>query len=304
VPMDGEVCILDLADREGWCAEHSLGGLPCQSWSYCNALSASGVEPKLAVVKGGGTRMLLPFFERKWKNYADVATILGLSGASIEPMSRTPLEIWKRFATNRGWVAGYIQLAPSAKLSAPPPGDELVASNEVFLINLQQKDPLEGASQIVRRKVRWAQRCGVVLVEDRRVLARTLEDLYPSAIRRTGASDRYAFTTETLRRWATDPENLILGGRIDGTVQAVHLFACCAGYAEFQLSASTDYGRNLSAWMLWEAMVRLRAAGVVTFNIGGGIRRGDGVYEFKKKFGGIARPLQSIRQIYDIVAYR
>jgi hypothetical protein len=62
--MTDEVTVLSLKDRDRWIAEHKQGGFPSQSWSYAWAVSASGVDPKLAIVHSGGARMLLPFYER------------------------------------------------------------------------------------------------------------------------------------------------------------------------------------------------------------------------------------------------
>ena len=82
--MIDDLQIVSLDERDRWEAAHRIDGLPSQSWRYASALNASGIEPKLAVVTARGARMLLPFFEREWLGTTDIATIRGLSGASIE----------------------------------------------------------------------------------------------------------------------------------------------------------------------------------------------------------------------------
>src|SRR5712692_6838493 len=116
--MTEDITILCLDDRDRWIAEHQNGGLPSQSWHYAWGLSATGVAPKLAVVRAGGARMLLPFIERSRRGTTDIATILGLSGASMTPTSSAPLGLWQEYAAAQGWVAGYIQLALSVDLPA------------------------------------------------------------------------------------------------------------------------------------------------------------------------------------------
>src|SRR5258708_18529845 len=129
--MTEDVTILGLDDRDRWIAEHRDGGLPSQSWHYAWGLSATGVAPKLAVVRSGGARMLLPFIERSWRGNTDIATILGLSGASIAPASNAPPGLWHEFAAAQRWVAGYIQLAVCVDFAAEQRSGRVVANNVV-----------------------------------------------------------------------------------------------------------------------------------------------------------------------------
>jgi Acetyltransferase (GNAT) domain len=301
--MADEICIVSIEDRDRWDAEHREGGLPSQSWRYAWALSASGIEPKLAVVRSRGSRMVMPFFERDWRGSTDIATTQGLSGASISPSSTAPLSLWHEYATQQGWVAGYVQLATSVELGRSPSEDELVTSNAVFLLDLRAGALLEAASRIVRRKVRRASESGVALVDDASILAEDLKRLYPAAMRRLGAQPHYAFSAETLERWALDPSSIVLGARVGGSVEAVSV-ACVSGrQAEYHISGSTEQGRQLDAWLIWKAVTRLRERGVDVLNLGGGVRPGDGVYRFKERFNGMPKALQAVRQIYDHEKY-
>jgi hypothetical protein len=205
--MAEDVTILSLADRELWIVEHRQGGLPSQSWDYAWGLSASGIDPKLAIVRSNGARMLLPFFERDWNGTVDIATILGLSGASIVPDSGAPLSLWREFATVEGWVAGYIQLAVSVDLENVAVAGDLVTSNAVFLLSLPEPNSvLNGTSRTVRRKIQAAEEMGAVLVEDPVVLAARLGELYRPTMQRGGAPGHYDFSQETLDRWVVIPD--------------------------------------------------------------------------------------------------
>jgi hypothetical protein len=301
--MTDELRVISIDDEKQWKAEHEAGGLPSQTWRYAWALSASGIDPKLAVVRSGGARMLLPFFEREWLGTTDVATIRGLSGASISPSSNAPLHLWREYAAERGWVAGYIQLGTTVALEAALDGDELVAHQRVFLLDLRAPDLLRSASNIVRRKIRRAVKLGAVLVEERHVVADALKRLYPPTMRRVGARPVYAVSPATLERWVLDPSSIALGARVGGSVEAVSIFCVAGRHAEYHINASTASGRDLSAWLIWKAIERLKAAGVEVLNLGGGIRPGDGVARFKERFHGEPRPLWAVRQIYDHATY-
>jgi len=300
--MREHVRIFSLSERACWTDAHREGGLPSQSWAYAHALSASGVDPKLAVVCAAGARMLLPFFERTWSGATDIATIFGASGATIFPVSPAPVALWREFAKDQGWVAGYIQLSPTLDLSSLAVDHELGTSNAVFLLDLRPTDWLRSASDTIRQKIRKVSRCAT-LVEDRSLAAESLKRLYPASIQRVRARPHYHFATETLETWALDPESTVVAASIGESVQAVSLFLVGGEHAEYHLNASTEIGRELAAWLIWNATARLRERGVTTLNLGGGVTKGDGLYMFKRRFGGVPRDLKALRQVYDRAKY-
>jgi hypothetical protein len=301
--MSEEVIILPLTEREKWSSFLHEDGRPSQSWYYCWALSASGMAPMLAVVRSRGAYLRMPFFVRTWKGSADISTVLGLSGASMDISSSRLLPLWSEFARSQGWVAGYIQLEAGTALSADVMG-EVGTSNWVFVLDLRGASPLAGASSITHRKIRKAGKIGATLVEDRQLLAAALIDLYPDTMRRVGARSHYGFSAETLRRWAGDPDSMVLGAELEGCIEAVILVLVAKCRAEYHICANTVRGRDLTAWLLQNCIERLRAQGVATLNLGGGISPGDGLYRFKEKFGAIPKPLQAVRQIYDSIKYK
>lgn len=301
--LTDEVTIISLDERERWDAAHASGGLPGQSWSYADAYRATGIAPRLAVVEAGGSRMLLPHFERDWRGATDVATLIGLSGATISPASPAPLSAWRDYATARGWVAGYLQLAPETPDLCSAPEDDLVASNEVFLLDVGEGDPLAAASEIVRRKVRRADREGTQCVEDRGRLADAMVRLYPQAMQRLRMPPRYHFPEAALRAWTMDPASVALGAEVAGRIEAVSLFPFAGAQAEYHLNACSDDGRHLSAWLIARALERLSRRGVRCLNLGGGIRPGDGLHDFKARFHGRAVGLRALRQVYDRPRY-
>jgi hypothetical protein len=301
--MSSEIRIFSVEDRDGWEAEHEDDGLPSQSWRYAHALSASGIEPRLAVVRAKGARMLMPFFEREWRGHRDIATVPGLSGTSISPSSVAPLSLWRDYAAAQGWVAGYIQLAPSVEASDRLRGESLVTVNSVFLLDLRSGNPLRSASTNVREKLARAAKLGAILIDDRSLAADSLKRLYPETMRRVKANRSYDLSPATLERWALDPSSVLLAARLGDMVDAVSLF-CVAGYtAEYHLNASTVRGRDLTVQLIDAAITRLASAGVGLLNLGGGVQPGDGLYRFKRRFNGTPRPLRAVCQIYDQAQY-
>jgi hypothetical protein len=134
-------------------------------------------------------------------------------------------------------------------------------------------------------------------------VAEALKRLYPLTMQRVAARPVYAVAPATLERWVFDQSSIALGARVGRSVQAVSIFSTAGRYAEYHINASTPAGRDLSAWLIWNAIERLRAAGVEVLNLGGGSRPDDGLAHFKERFHGEARPLWALRQVYDHAKY-
>lgn len=302
-PMGDAVTILKLHDRDRWREVHADGGLPSQSWEYAWGLSASGAEPQLAVVEAAGARMLLPFVEHSWQGSTDIATILGMSGASIAPGSPAPLALWRNFAATRGWVSGYIQLAVAVEIDAGSFDDPVAVNNTTFLLPLQRGDILPLVSRTIRRKIIAAREEAPTLIDDPQVLGPHLKRLYSVTMQRVGAPPHYQFSAETLGRWLDDPATLALGAQVGDEVESVYVFRFAGTYAEAHITGSTVQGRRLVPWLIREGIERLRHHGVTCLDLGGSPRAGDGLYQYKAKFRGIPKPICAVHQVYDRAKY-
>ena len=301
--MTEDITILSLEDRERWVAEHAAGGLPSQSWNFARGLSASGEMPKLAVVRAAGGRMLLPFFERHWRGTTDIATIAGISGASIVPSTAAPLRLWSDYAAGQGWVAGYIRLAITVDLDDTAIAGQLVTNNVMLVLDLRGEPDAASFSRTIRRKIRGAAERNAVLVDDRPRLAEALQRLYPRTMQRVGAAPEFAYSAETIERWAFDPTSELLGAAVAGSIEAVYLFVAAGAHAESHMLGCTDAGRDLTAWLIWHGLRRLRDRGVRYVNLTGGMRPEDGIYRFKQGFNPSPVPKRAVHQIYDRARY-
>lgn len=293
--MKTGVDVVSLTDRVRWDMAHARSGIPSHGWTFNRALTASGMEPVIATVEHDSDTMIVVFYTREWRGYLDICTTLSVSGAIMTRADPVLLDTWRGYAISRGWVAGYLQFEPESRLEGIL---DAAPGNSVFLVDLDQAFPPDRVSEIIRRKIRRAEAGGVRLVEDRTALARAVIQLYPETMRRAGAGPHYSFSAATLDAWANDPGSLVIGAALESGIEAVGIFPVTGHRAEFHIGASSMAGRDLSAWLIWQAMARLRERGVARLNLGGGTRPGDGLYQFKAKFGGTALPLQAVRQVY------
>jgi hypothetical protein len=295
------ITILTLADRERWEAAYRDHGLPSHSWHYAWGLAASGYEPRLAVVQADDARMIMPFFEREWRGYRDIATVPGLSGASIVPDSTAPLLAWHNYARQRGWVSGYIQLAIESRLEGGGVLD-IAAHNVMFQFDLRTWNIETSVAKKARWNLKVGDRLGAQFVTDAPRLRDAMLRLYPEAMRNRGAG--LVFSQTTLKRWFKDQEMLSAGVALDDQVVAVHLGRYHGDLVEWHIAATTEAGRPVGAWLIWRATQMLAERGFRRSNIGGGVRMGDGLYQMKKRFNAGEYPLRAVRQIYreDIYA--
>ena len=301
--MRHSVELVPVRDRERWIAAHAADGRPSQSWNYAWGLCAFGIEPTLAVVDAGGARMLMPFFERGYAGTTDVATTVGLSGASSSCGSAAPFERWRAFAEERGWVAGYAQLDIYEPAAASLPPAEVVAGKTTLVLDLDAYAERPPPSRNLQQKIEAMREAGATALLDPRRAGEALAQLYPQTLARFGTPASHAFGPQTLARWCDDPTSLALGAEVDGVCIAVALFLTAGPRAEWWLIGSTDRGRAASAWLIDEAAKRLRERGVRWLNLGGGAEPDDGLYRFKRRFGAEPHTQYGLRQVYDGATY-
>ena len=299
--MGADIVVIPLAERARWEAAAGESRVPSHAWAFCAALADSGPAPSLARISNAGSLLIMPFVERGWDNTVDITTITTVSGAAWFDPDPAMIDVWSEYARSRGWVAGYMQLHPETDLSRVP---SAVPVNSVFVFDLRSDDPLAGASAIVRRKLRRAFAAGAKLCEDRHLIEEASARLYRETMVRVDARDNYAYSEQTLRRWIRDPMSVVFGATTGDGLQACALFLQRGDQAEYHLGASTNAGRGLQTLLLYAGFIRLRQMGVKRLNLGGGVRRGDGLFQFKAKFRGEERWLHAVRQIYRPDVYR
>jgi hypothetical protein len=172
----------------------------------------------------------------------------------------------------------------------------------VFDFRLHQWDLYKSLSSKFRRgHIYEARRRGAVLVDDRSILAERLKTLYPEAMRRLGASQ--VFSATTIERWMGDAATYAFGAKVGETIEAIHFGYVAGKNAEWHIAATSERGRGLGSWLIWNAVMQMQQMGFHTLNIGGGARAGDGFYQVKQRFNVAPTPLRSVRQIYDRQRY-
>lgn len=302
--MSSPRCI-PLSDRAAW--EEALADIPHvfgHTWGSCRALGlAGGGEPVLFVAEGEGERVACPLIERPIEERLDVATPYGFSGLTGTGAWPGFAEEWRRFAAERGYVAGYLAINALFGDETYADPETVTVANETFVVDL--RDGIEGAwrrlSTNRRRQLRdWRREDYDV---DGEGLAEFFVEQYPLAMERKDAAARHMFSPATLTALCEAPGAFLVGARAGGRIESVSLFGSTPRAGDFIFNAALPGCAHHSVPLIWTAAHLLAETEVPWFNLGGGMSRGDSLADFKARFGARPLPMRAVKAVYDQAAY-
>jgi hypothetical protein len=300
--------LIPLDERDRW--EHELAAVPhafAHTWGSCRAMQlTTGWPTYLYVWQDGDSRAVSAIAERGEPGQVDVVTPYGFGGFTGTGPGTGLLDSWNAFARGREYVAGYLGLNPVLVPDVCRQSPDHAEQNDVYVLELDRGlDALQTAlSTNRRRQLRAFAAQGTPVVEDQDRLGAYFLANVDVFLRSSGASAAYAFTSST---WTSllDLDDVFLIGveAPDGSVVAACLFGATPHCGEYLFGISSPGGRAYSAPLIWSAATRLAARGVPRLNLGGGVRRGDGIAEFKERFGATRLPLGALKQVYRPSVY-
>lgn len=298
--------LVPLDDRDRW--DHELSQVPhafATTWGSCRAMQlTTGWPTHLYVWRDGASRAVCAIAERGEEGRFDVVTPYGFGGfTGVQVGSRLP-EDWAGFARDRGWVCGYLGLNPALAPDVCRQLPDHAEHNDVYVLELERGvDALHAGLSTNRRRQLKAFQDTAVLEDQDRLAAYFLADV-DAFLSSSGASSAYAFTPDTWTALFEVEDVFLLGVEgDDGEVVAACLFASTPHCGEYLFGISRPAGRAYSAPLIWAAATRLAERGVPRLNLGGGVHRGDGIAEFKERFGATKLPLGALRQVYRPSVY-
>lgn len=301
--LSADRCI-PLASRASW--DEALAGVPHvfgHTWGSCHALGLSDDAAALYVAEGPGVRVVCPLIERPVGDRLDVATPYGFSGLAGTGPWPEFAEHWQRFAEERGYVAGYLAINALYGDDSYADPETVTVANETYVIDL--RDGIEGAharlSTNRRRQLReW--RPDLHEIDSDR-LASFFVEQYPLAMERKAAAARHRFSAATLAALCELSDTFLVGAVSDGAVESVSLFGYSPHAGDFLFNAALPGCEQHSAALIWSAVDRLVDLGVPWLNLGGGMRPGDALADFKARFGATRLPMRTVKAVYDRAAY-
>ena len=133
---------------------------------------------------------------------------------------------------------------------------------------------------------------------------RAFELAYAETMVRTGAAARYLYPTSYFARLLlSDPSWLILAER-EGAARAAAIAVVSDGYLHYYLGGTADkaLGDSPMKNLFW-AMIEFGAELGLPVNLGGGVKPGDSLDDFKRGFATAQAPWHTHELVCDPVAY-
>ena len=297
---------IPLNEQSAW--KEALEGIPHafgHTWESCHAMSLStGHNTYLYTFEADGVRIVCPIAERSFNGHIDILTPYGFSGFTGNGSCLDLLKQWKQEVARRNYVCGYIGLNPILNKPDYLAPEDVYTYNCLYAIDLRlELDELfTRLSTNRKRQLRAGENNCKIIFERTRLLDFLLEH-YSDFFKRKGASTVYQFAPETIIELANMNNVILFGAEGKTGLEEVIMLAYTPYIGEYLLGISSSDVRRHSVTLLWNAIELLKAKGVEWFNLGGGIRPGDGVAQFKERFGGQVFPMQSLKQIYNTELY-
>lgn len=291
--------LIPLSDRVAW--TRALEGVPhafAHTWESCAAMHlTTGHASHLYCFADGGVRVVCPVAERGDHGLVDVYTPYGFSGfAGNSPAPRTASH-WKAFAADRGFVCGYFGLHPLFFDRSYADAEDYTKVNSLFVLDLTL--PTETLFQrLSDNRKRAVRPRGWTLLDDQTQLAVFFRETYPVFMRSRNAGAVYDLSLDTIDALSAAGNVFFLGAGTAEQVQAACMFAHTPSAGEYLFGVSRPGSERFTAALLWHGALRLKAMAVPEFNLGGGVRPGDGVAQFKSRFGARELEFGVLKQVY------
>ncbi|MFZ0395935.1 MAG: hypothetical protein WCF17_07225 [Terracidiphilus sp.] len=280
----------------------ALEGIPhsfFHTWEHSYAMHLTHKQPAyLYCAESEGVRVVCPFIERPLGGYVDIATPYGFSGfAGNGPLAALP-ELWRSFATARGYISVFLNLHPLFFRPDYADPATLFEQKELYIFDATAglETLFENLARSRRRDLRkWETRTG--LRTDRDELRSFVLEHYRQFYRWKNASAVYDFSSRTMEFLLQQENLLLLGAGADSGVESVIVIAVTDYAAEglfyFELPGTSRF----STALIWEALAEVHRKGIPSLNLGGGLSRNDQLAQFKGLFGATPQMCYAVKQV-------
>jgi Acetyltransferase (GNAT) domain len=263
-------------------------------------LEAEGVTHTVAIEAGGG-ELRLPVIVREIEGSGRLDAISPYGYPGGTGMREAPPDPGQVDWGPTGLVSLFIR----DRIGEPPSLAGGTVRSEVHLAEDES-----GIRKRLREQIRRNERRGW-LVESRpgpEVDASALkgfEVAYGGTMARTGAGERYLFSTEYFRTILATPSSwLLLASRERGPATAGAIVVASDGLLHYFLGGTADEALDDSPMKnLFAAMIALGREQGLPLNLGGGVRPGDSLDSFKRGFATTTAPFRTHEVICDPGAY-
>jgi len=294
--------IIPLSNRKAWTTAlqnvpHAFG----HTWESCYAMNlTTGLDTYLYHLEDNEVHIVCPISEREYKGYIDIFTPYGFSGFISNSEYPGFPDLWDKFAQDKKYVCGYFALN-SILSNGRLPIEDTTSENWVYVLDLTL--PLNqlysNMSNNRKRQVKKHKDMLDTFSRDKLILKSFFLNNFHEFFKDRKAGLFSSLSLETLE-YLVDLDNVVLIGIInEGKVEAVSVFAYTDYVAEYLFNISLPEGKSHTVPILWEGIKVLKKQEIPLLNLGGGLKKGDSLSEFKERFGGKKYPLSVLKQVYN-----
>ncbi|MFK3980862.1 GNAT family N-acetyltransferase [Micromonospora sp. NPDC050397] len=289
--------------------------------------AAASTEPGTWQLAYVADRILLPYVVRRLDDgtgAADAVSPYGYSGIHVDPAT-APGELarfWDRAVAHwrdQGLVTLFLRFSPLDPASVAAVRQlgtvELTRRADTITVPVNQGGTaiwagMEGRSRTAVRKARNAGLEGGIRAADLDdlVAGSPFRELYEQTMNRVGSAPGYHFPDGYYRRLRDGLGKALLIAEVRdpaGTVVASSLVLHHRDRVHYHLAGSDqravrDGANNLLLWTILDWAAR---SGASVVHLGGGVRADDGLFQFKRSFGGIRTPFWTGAVVLDDARY-
>ncbi|WP_244237049.1 GNAT family N-acetyltransferase [Corallococcus llansteffanensis] len=267
-------------------------------------LRAEGVTHTLVIEDGEGGALRLPLIVRPIEGtpYRDAVSPYGFPGGLLEGLSEVP-------KGGVDWAGtGLVSLFVRDRVAGPRCFAGGTERNEVFFIDPRR--PLQFQAE-ARRQMRRNTRLGFVSTccpvrEASHEEREGFKDVYRQTMVRDGALSRYFFSDTYFEELFSSPAAWLATTRAaDGHIASAGVGVSSDGLLHHYLggTADADLARSPAKNTVFGALVELSTRLGLPLHLGGGVRPGDGLEQFKRSFANASSHFYTHELICDPLVY-
>ncbi|RYZ39624.1 MAG: GNAT family N-acetyltransferase [Myxococcaceae bacterium] len=267
-------------------------------------LRAEGVTHTLVIEDAGGRALRVPLIVRPIEGtpYLDAISPYGYPGGLLDGLSEVPKDAVDWSGT------GLVSLFVRERVSGPRCFSGATERNAVFLID--PRLPIEFPAE-ARRQMRRNTRLGFVstccpVLEASHEEREGFKEVYRQTMVRDGALSRYFFSDAYFDALFSSPVAWLATTRApDGHIASSGVGVTSDGMLHYYLGGTADahLARSPAKNTVYGALVELGTQLGLPLHLGGGVRPGDGLEQFKRSFANAASHLYTHELICEPSVY-
>jgi len=297
---------ISIENKDGWSKLHESKSTDLyMSWEYCQIINDKyelGIT--LLCIENGNNGVMLTYAKRSKKNdNFDLFTPYGMGGIEIwGDKKEDMIQSLSKYLGSKQYVSYYLLCS----------ADQFKQNNDLFKthrttynlnLNKSVEELWKGIHKNHKYEIKKIKQDDFKIIYEKSILKDNFTDLYEQTILRVNASSAYSYKRATLQNLINSNISELIGACINNKIVCVVLFIKFKNKAEYFINASTQEGRFASRKLIWEMIVNLKEQGIETINLGGGVKEGDFLDDFKRRFGGKAMPMGKLTGVVNHVKY-